>query len=397
MASERLVRPETAERAGQNPQFRDIRRKHLQHCIGEAEFENRACNHGEKRLLPDHDAAPRLLAARVAGVIERVRVIRRKAGREVQTIDSVFDLVRAAGSHALHLHGHGEAVARRVFGAAEQNRVVVCLAGGRAAMAVRSVWHQVRELRAHGLGENPQPEGQVLRVDAEIAHAAVSSVCGKRSLPVDGLLQVHVGRVADGEPRLDDPAEFPRLVPLHHLLRRRIIGKFARAADKNLGVLRHSRLDLPEGRKVDAERLFRKEVLARADDLRINLRMLVVRHRAVDGLHLGIGQQLTVVVIEILRVGVAAEPVEIRVRAVAGRDDLRPGNVPQQMEPAQRRAGKFLAHQPAADDAELHGLFHRHASISRRHCSIWPTSRSTIGSVTMSGSFVSATGRQLAL
>ena len=53
--------------------------------------------------------------------------------------------------------------------------------------------------------------------------------------------------------------------------------------------------------------------------------------------------------------------------------------------------------QPAADDAEFDGLLHAQPSISDRHCSIHAISFPTIGSVTSSGSFVSATGRQLAL
>ena len=237
----------------------------------------------------------------------------------------------------------------------------------------------------------------MLGVDAEVAHAAIRAVGLQLPFPVDGLAQVHIRRVLDGEACLDHAAEEALLIPAEELLRGGVIRKFARAADKDLRMLPHGAQDLLAGGQIDPERLFGQQMLAGTDDIGIDLRVLVMRHGAVNGFDLRIFQKLVIIMVKIPRIWHAPEPVEAFVRPAARGDDLWARQVGLQMQPAHGGACKLPAHQPAADDAEFDGLLHAQPSISDRHCSIHAISFPTIGSVTSSGSFVSATGRQLAL
>lgn len=115
----------------------------------------------------------------------------------------------------------------------------------------------------------------------------------------------------DGEACLDDLPECALAVPFYHLLYGGIEWKFAGAPHKYLGATGHGGLHLLAGRKVHAERFFPDEVFPRADDVAVHLCVQVVGHRAVYGLHLGIGQQLVVIAVKVLCVRHLAEPVEI--------------------------------------------------------------------------------------
>ena len=201
----------------------------------------------------------------------------------------------------------------------------------------------------------------------------------------------------DGEARLDHAAEEALLIPAEKLLCGGIIRELTGAADKHLRMLPHGVQNAPAGGQIDPERLFGQQMLAGADNIGVDLCVLVVRHGAVNGFNLRIFQKLAIVMVKIPRVRHAPEPVEAFVRPAARGDDLRARQAGLQMQPTHGGACKLPAHQPAADDAEFYGFLHTQPSISDRHCSIRAISFSTIGSVTSSGSFVSATGRQLAL
>ena len=89
---------------------------------------------------------------------------------------------------------------------------------------------------------------QKMKVEfAEGADAAIRAVGLQLPLPVDGLAQVHIRRVLDGEACLDHAAEEALLIPAEELLRGGVIRKFARAADKDLRMLPHGGQDLLAG------------------------------------------------------------------------------------------------------------------------------------------------------
>ena len=272
----------------------------------------------------------------------------------------------------------------------------------RAAANYIRCFGDIGKLRADGAGRKTKPEGQVLRVDAQVSHTAVFSVGCTHALPVDGFCQIHVGGMLDGEACLDDLPECALAVPFYHLLYGGIEWEFAGAPHKYLGATGHGGLHLLAGRKVHAERFFPDEVFPRADDVAVHLCVQVVGHRAVYGLHLGIGQQLVIIAVKVLCVRHLAEPVEIFWREVARSNNDGAGQLACQMQPAHGDAGEFAAHQAAADHTEAHGFYiHRAApfcaAVSASALSNRATSLPAIVSVVMSGSFVRATGGQLGL
>ncbi|MPM57276.1 hypothetical protein SDC9_104098 [bioreactor metagenome] len=199
-------------------------------------------------------------------------------------------------------------------------------------------------------------------MDAEVAHAAVFAVGGKRALPVDGLCQIHVRRVLDGKFRFDDLTENAFFVPFYHFLHGGIKRKLTGAAHQNLRVLVHGHLNLAKRFQIQPERLFADQVLARADHVAIHFGVQMVRNRGVYRFHFGILQHLVIVAVKIFRVRIAAEPLQIRLACVARGNNNRARQILRQVQPAQRRACEFTPHQPAADDAETNGLF-RHGFL----------------------------------
>ena len=334
--------------------------------------------------------------------MDGVGIVGGEPGRQVETVNFILHGVGAAGGHTLHFKLHGERIPRCVLRFAHQDGVVPGFTGNGHAVFVRPCFGDIGKLRADGAGRKTKPEGQVLRVDAQVSHTAVFSVGCTHALPVDGFCQIHVGGMLDGEACLDDLPECALAVPFYHLLYGGIEWKFAGAPYKYLGATGHGGLHLLAGRKVHAERFFPDEVFSRADDVAVHLCVQVVGHRAVYGLHLGIGQQLVIIAVKVLCVRHLAEPVEIFWREVARSNNDGAGQLACQMQPAHGDAGEFAAHQAAADHTEAHG-FHIHraapfcAAVSASALSNRATSLPAIVSVVMSGSFVRATGGQLGL
>ena len=397
MAHFRLGGRKAAETAGQAAQLAHIRGEHLEQRIREPKLKDAPRDDGVERPLPHHQPRPRLLAAHGLRIAHGVGVVGGEAGGHVQAVDLVLDRVGAAGGHALHLHLHGEAVAGGVLGLAEQNRVVPRLAGHGRAVGAGALGHEVGQLGAHRQRADAQMEGQVLGVDAQVAHAAVVAVDGAHALPVDGLVQIHVRGMADGEARLDDAAEGPLAVPFHHLLHGGIVGKLAGAAHEHLRVFRHGGLDRLKARQVHAEGLFAQEVLARADHVAVDLRVQVVGHGTVHRLHLGVFQKLMVILIKIPGFRHALKPRKPFGRGIARRHDHGAGQVARQVQPAHGHAGEFPSHQPAADDAEAYLRAHASASSPSSAASNSATSPRAMSGVVISGSLVSAAGEQLGL
>ena len=172
----RLGGREAAEIAGQAAQLAHICGEHLQQRIREPELEDAPSDDRIERLLPHHQPRPCLLPADGLGVAHGVGVVGGEAGGHVQAVDLVFDGIGTAGGHALHLHLHGEAVAGGVLGLAEQNRVIPRLAGHGRAVGTGALRHEVGQLGAYRPRADAQMEGQVLGVDAQVAHAAVVAV-----------------------------------------------------------------------------------------------------------------------------------------------------------------------------------------------------------------------------
>ncbi|MPN35984.1 hypothetical protein SDC9_183489 [bioreactor metagenome] len=111
------------------------------------------------------------------------------------------------------------------------------------------------------------------------------------------------------------------------------------------------------GFPVDAERFFTEQMAAAGDDIAVNLLMQIVRHRAVDGLDFGVGQQLLVIVRDLFDGReVVAIPVVKRRILVADRHQFRLGGHFGKVAPAGGRAGEFPAHQTGADDSEFYGF-----------------------------------------
>ena len=108
---------------------------------------------------------------------------------------------------------------------------------------------------------------------------------------------------------------------------------------------------LPEG-------IFSEQMLAGANDISIDLRVQKMGQGAVDRFYFRIGQEIMIILIKKLRIRIPAEPVQIFRIGIAGGDDDRTGQIPQQMQPAEGHAGELAAHETAADDAEGNGIAH---------------------------------------
>ena len=63
-------------------------------------------------------------------------------------------------------------------------------------------------------------------------------------------------------------------------------------------MLPHGAQDLLAGGQIDPERLFGQQMLAGTDDIGIDLRVLVVRHGAVNGFDLRIFQKLVIIMVK---------------------------------------------------------------------------------------------------
>ena len=117
--------------------------------------------------------------------------------------------------------------------------------------------------------------------------------------------------------------------------------------------------------QVYAEGLLAHHVLARANDVAVELLVQVVRNRAVHCFHVRVRQDVAVVGRDLLHaVEVLPEPGEHRVAGVADGHDLRAHVHFGQMTPARGRARELPAHQPAADYAEAHRSHHAYPSFA---------------------------------
>ena len=105
-------------------------------------------------------------------------------------------------------------------------------------------------------------------------------------------------------------------------------------------------------------------MLARAQNIHVELLVEVVRHGAVDRLDLAFGQQIVIIGEGPHARQRVAEPRHRVGVGVADGDDLWPHADVAQMDPARGGAGELAAHQPAADDAELDDALRRHACAS---------------------------------
>ena len=107
---------------------------------------------------------------------------------------------------------------------------------------------------------------------------------------------------------------------------------------------------------VDAERFLAQKMLARGDDGAVELLVQIVRHRAVDGLHTGVGQELAVVGRRLPdRRDPLGQPSPPLIVPVADRDQLGARVHLRQVKPAGHGARQLPSHQAAADDPERNG------------------------------------------
>jgi len=99
-------------------------------------------------------------------------------------------------------------------------------------------------------------------------------------------------------------------------------------------------------------------MFAGINNIDVDLLVQVMRNRAIDRFDLRIREKLLVIRVRGLHARhVLLKPGGRGRDGVAHRHDTRFEVDAGQMAPARRRAGEFLAHQAAADDAERYGFF----------------------------------------
>src|SRR5262245_45913536 len=101
-----------------------------------------------------------------------------------------------------------------------------------------------------------------------------------------------------------------------------------------------------------------------AEDVGEKLLVEVVRHGAVDGIHLAAVQQIVIVRRLETDVEIRGEPIEHFLVGITNSGDARRKVQVEQMTPTGGGAGKLPTHQAQADDAKANLLF-RHAQASR--------------------------------
>ena len=152
---------------------------------------------------------------------------------------------------------------------------------------------------------------------------------------------------------LDDLAQMPRADEIDNPLRARIVGQLGRAPDEALGMRVDGGHDAGVRRRIDPEGFFPEQVLSRRQDIGVDVVVQVVRHGAVDGLHVVIGQKGAVVRRDLRnRRDIRGEPVGQRGVQIADRYDLGAGARILQMQPPGGRGGEFAPHEATADDTE---------------------------------------------
>jgi hypothetical protein len=202
----------------------------------------------------------------------------------------------------------------------------------------------------------------VQRVHAEVAHAAVGAVELGLALPVDRLVRVEVARVQEAAADLEDAARAALRHPAGDGLAAREEGHLRRAAHEQLGMAGDRRHDPLVGIDVDPERLLAEQVPARLEDRHVQLGVQVVWHSAVDGLDVGVVEQISPVGREPrgrLEPLVPREHVRVRIAHV---HDLRSHVEVGEVQPARGGRRELAAHQAAADDPEAND-FHARAFI----------------------------------
>ena len=176
---------------------------------------------------------------------------------------------------------------------AEEHGVVPRVAGRGATRTVRALGEDVGEDRAHVARHPPRPQGQVQRVQTEVAHHAVLAVQLRAALPVDRLARVEVAGVQEERAHLEHAPVAALADEARHFLPSGEEGELGRAAHEQVGACCDRAVDRVVGGQVDAERLLAEKVLAGLEDGDVEICVQVVRHRAVDGLDRLVGEQLT--------------------------------------------------------------------------------------------------------
>ena len=197
-------------------------------------------------------------------------------------------------------------------------------------------------------------------VQAQVAHHAVEAAEGHNPLPVDRLLRIEVAGVEKPGCQLDDPSQGAGIEQAAALLHGGEEGKLRRAAHEQVGPGGGRGEDRPIGRQVDPERFFAHQVLAGRDRRHIDLGVEVVRQGHVDGVDLGMGEQLAVIGRrQPDRIEPLGKPIAHGRTGVADRRDDGPGRRVGQVAPAGRGAGELASHQPPANDPPTHRASHR--------------------------------------
>ena len=184
----------------------------------------------------------------------------------------------------------------RIEGIAQQCGVVPGFAGDHGAFAVGALLDDIRKDRADGLRYPAGAEGNVADVHSQVAHAAVLAVEFDHSFPVDRFVRVEVAGVEEAGLHLDDSPERASSIirPIRWSAGKK--GNSEEHRTKTSAWRADASEDRIVGRLVDTERLLAHQVLACLDGSAVELLVQMVRHGDVDGLHVGIRQQLPIVV-----------------------------------------------------------------------------------------------------
>ena len=242
---------------------------HLKHKCGdlllnsicEVELKDGACDGGEHRLVADDDTVPGLLLTPGGCIVECVSVVTCKSCGAIHTVDLKEPTVCGAGAHTLCLKCHGYLVAVSVEGSCENCAVVECVANSHAALTVGTLFYDVREVRSYSLGLEAETEWNVLSMDTQVTETAILTVELDHSLPVDGLICVHIGAVVEAAVDLKDLTELAFLEPVDHCLHSGVVGELGAAANEYVRISLDSLHDLVVGRLVDTEGLSPRSAL----------------------------------------------------------------------------------------------------------------------------------------
>ena len=195
---------------------------------------------------------------------------------------------------------------------------------------------------------------------SEVAHHAVFAVEFHHALPVDRFQGVEVAGVQEPGVGLDDLTELAAFKHRKYGLHGGEKDGFRRAAHQHFRVLFYAGHYFITGLPVDSEGLFAHEVFAGTDNGAIKLGVEVVRHRAVDRLDPGVGQQLPVIVRVLAhRREIFLVPFQHGRVLVAHGDNFRPGGCIHEVAPARGGGGELAPHEAGADYSEF-DCFHKY-------------------------------------